>query len=440
MEKILIVDDEKMMLHVAMSVLKSRYEVVCASSAEEAIRLYDEEEPDLILTDMNMPGMDGLEMVEILRGEHGMKAPVMFMTGSEGDSAETRVFDHGAEDFIRKPFKADVLLYRVERIFQNYSRIKTLTEKSRIDGLTGFLNKISAERKLKEVCRLEEGMLAVLDLDDFKLINDLHGHEAGDRVLVEFSNIVRRNTRANDIIGRIGGDEFVVFFRDMTDENVITGIVKRINEQLLTAVSDYLTSGHVTIPLGVSAGAVLVPACGTEYAELFNHADKLVYQVKQNGKHYCLACMRLKDEKAAPVTGSDDIKQLNKVLGERTVSNHALWVGQSAFGYIYRYMLRYMQRYHGVACKVLFTIVFMEPGVEDYTGLTEHLGNILKNTLRSSDIMMQNSANQFFLMLPGVTDEDIDKVIDRTLAAWGESEYSDRAQIISEVEMIDSGE
>lgn len=439
MEKILIVDDEKMMLHVAMSILKSKYEVICAGSAEEAIHLYDEEEPDLILTDINMPGMDGLEMVEILRGEHGMKVPVMFMTGSEGDTAETRVFDHGAEDFIRKPFKADVLLYRVEKIFQNYSRIKTLTERTKTDGLTGFLNKISAERTLREVCRLDEGMLAVLDLDDFKLINDIHGHEAGDKVLVAFSDIIRKNTRANDIVGRIGGDEFVIFFRDMTDEKAITSVVKRINEQLLAAVSEYV-SGHVSIPLGVSAGAVLVPVCGTEYSELFNQADKLVYQVKQNGKHFCMACMHLGDEEPPTAAGSDDIKQLNKVLGERTASNHALWVGQSAFGYIYRYMLRYMQRYHGVACKVLFTIVFMEPGVDDYSGLAEHLGNILKNTLRSSDIMMQNSANQFFLMLPGVTNDDIDKVINRTLAAWAESEYADQAQIIYEVEMIDTGE
>ena len=438
MDKILVVDDEKLILTVSNNILKDHYTVVCADSAAKGIELYEQEQPDLVLTDLNMPGMSGLKMMEELMERFGPQIPVIYMTGDDDDTVENAAFNQGAEDFIRKPFRADVLIHRIEKVLTNRERIKELTKESSIDGLTGFLNKTHVERKLAEACRCETGALVILDMDDFKLVNDIYGHETGDRVIITFSRFLKEHTRGTDIVGRVGGDEFVVFFTGVTDDDAIDSMIWRINQQLSKALTDIL-GDDAKLPLGVSAGAIMVPKYGTDYPDLLQKADRALYYSKQNGKHSCTV---YSEGGAIDFTakGIEDLKKLSMILGERNISNRALWLGQNAFGYIYRYMIRYMHRYQNTAYKVLFTIVFMSPDIDrsDFSNITEHLGNILRNTLRNSDIMMQSAPNQFFLLLPGVAEQDIQKVIDRTLAAWEESPYHENAQIFYEYEMIDA--
>ncbi|MBQ3789627.1 MAG: response regulator [Lachnospiraceae bacterium] len=438
MDKILIVDDEKLILTVATNILKNHYEVICAESAAEGIRLYEEKQPDLVLTDLNMPVMSGLKMMEELSRRTEMQIPVIYMTGDDDATAETEVFNQGAEDFIRKPFRADVLLHRIEKVLTNRERIKELTKESSTDGLTGFLNKTHVERKLAETCRYETGVLAILDMDDFKLVNDIYGHETGDQIIVAFAKFLKEHTRGTDIVGRVGGDEFLVFFTGVTNEDAVDSVIWRINQQLSKAAADIL-GAEANLPLGVSAGAIMVPKYGTDYPDLLQKADRALYYSKQNGKHSCT----LYSEDGAidfSAAGIEDLKKLSMILGERNIANRALWLGQNAFGYIYRYMIRYMHRYQNTAYKVLFTIVFMSPDIDrsEFSQITEHLGNILRNTLRNSDIMMQSAPNQFFLLLPGVGESDIQKVIDRTVSAWDDSVYHEQAQIFYEYEMIDS--
>ena len=124
MTKILIVDDEEMMLMVTRRILSQKYEVVCASSGEEGIALYGTEKPDMILSDLLMPQMSGFEMHKVLQEKYGKHIPIMFMTADESSEIEGRGFELGAEDFIRKPFHPDVLLKRVENILNNIERIQ----------------------------------------------------------------------------------------------------------------------------------------------------------------------------------------------------------------------------------------------------------------------------------------------------------------------------
>ena len=126
MTKILIVDDEPMMLMVTKKILSGKYEILCANSAKEAIGIYDAEHPDMILTDLLMPEMTGFEMHQALQEKYTEKIPVMYMTADDADETEGKGFDLGAVDFIRKPFRADVLLRRVDNILQNREIIKDL--------------------------------------------------------------------------------------------------------------------------------------------------------------------------------------------------------------------------------------------------------------------------------------------------------------------------
>ncbi|MBO6215465.1 MAG: response regulator, partial [Lachnospiraceae bacterium] len=151
MKKILIVDDEKISLMMTEHILSTQYATICASSGAEAIELYDRERPNLILTDLRMPGMTGFELINNLHSRFGQTVPVMFMTADGSDETESRGFDSGAVDYIRKPFRADILLRRIDNILQNADRIEGLTQQATTDPMTGLLNKASSQLSIDKV-------------------------------------------------------------------------------------------------------------------------------------------------------------------------------------------------------------------------------------------------------------------------------------------------
>ena len=125
MEKtILIVDDEEMTLMLTESILSSQYNTLRAMSGEEAIRMYGEHKPDMVLSDFMMPGMNGFEMLEEMHKQFGRRIPVIFMTANESEETEFESLAHGAVDFIRKPLKADVLLKSINSIMQRLEQAK----------------------------------------------------------------------------------------------------------------------------------------------------------------------------------------------------------------------------------------------------------------------------------------------------------------------------
>ena len=438
MMKVLIVDDEEMMLLVTSKVLSEKYEVICASSGEEAIRLYDEHKPSLILSDLLMPGMSGFEMHDILQKKYSEKIPVMYMTADDAEDLEGLGFDRGAVDFIRKPFRPDVLLRRIENILGNIEQIQGLKEEASTDKLTGFLNKASANQALSEICLTESGVLLMIDLDSFKLVNDIHGHEMGDEILIQFAKVIRSYVRSDDILGRIGGDEFVAFLKGINEESVVAGISSRINEQLLDKARS-LMGQDMSIPLGVSMGGVFVPKDGTLYDELLPKADKALYHVKQNGKHgYSIYGGRNEIPVVEVRSAEEELRKLSMILEERNTSDCAFWLGQDAFSTIYRFMLRFIQSYHGVAYKVLFTVTPVNETVDMATisKLSQQFGEMLNKSLRKSDIMMQSKPNEFFLFMPELDDKYIKTVIGRILNEWNESDSSESARIEYAAELV----
>ncbi|MBP5262721.1 MAG: diguanylate cyclase [Clostridiales bacterium] len=438
MTKILIVDDEEMMRMVTKKILSAQYEVLTASSGAEAMSVYEKEKPSLILSDLLMPEMSGFELHEALKDRYNVNVPIMYMTADDDAELEGKGFDTGAMDFIRKPFRADVLLRRIENILSNITQIKDLTEEATIDKLTGFLNKASATKTLTEVCRDDVGVLLMIDLDSFKLVNDIHGHEAGDEILRRFAEVIRHNTRSDDVVGRFGGDEFVAFCRNVTDENMVAGISMRINSQLVSAAKE-MFGEDMSIPLGVSIGGVYVPEEGTDFAELFAKADKALYYVKQNGKHgYSVFGSKIGKETIEVRSSEEDLKQLTMIMEERNTANCAFWLGQDAFSFVYRYMIRYIQSYHGFAYKVLFTInpVSSDHDPAAFASVTQQFGERLNMSLRKSDIMMQTKPNQFFLILAEIDDKYIRGVIDRALDQWKEIDDSNIADLNYAMELI----
>ena len=220
---------------------------------------------------------------EIITGYKGEKVRIMYMTADDAEDVEDKGFDLGASDFIRKPFRPEVLLRRVENIMGNLEQINSLTEEATIDQMTGLLNKASSAQVLTDVCAKESGTLFMVDLDSFKLVNDLYGHDMGDRVLKGFAGILTSNSEAKDIRCRVGGDEFMLFMKNVQDEMIIREMAERVNRQIVEMAKEMM-GADMQIPLGVSFGAVFVPDQGRDFEKLVQKADRALYLVKKNGK------------------------------------------------------------------------------------------------------------------------------------------------------------
>ena len=440
---VVIVDDDRTILKMSGTILREAgMNVTLLTSGKELLEYLGEgNDTDLILLDILMPDMDGFETLEAVRElekENSGKeeVPVIFLTGDDDKAAESRGLSMGATDFIRKPFDADVLLHRVENVIANQKQIRRLSEEIQTDPLTGLLNKTSTNNRMTQICRTDSGILMVIDIDNFKPVNDIYGHDSGDKVLTAFADLLREGFRSEDLIGRIGGDEFVIFLVNADKECIVADCTRQLNDKLLKEAYRLLGQ-DMNIPIGVSVGAAVLTG-GTEYSELFKRADKELLSVKQSGKHGYRIWRGDKDDLSPAPYEENNLLKLRMILDERTTSNHALWLAQEDFGNIYRYMLRYFKRYHEKASRVFFSVTPKDPDIveEDLGSIMDKFGLVIRDTLRNSDIMMKCDSSHFLLLLPMAGGEDIDKVLERLQCTWDLQEESKRVDIKCEKEVV----
>jgi diguanylate cyclase (GGDEF)-like protein len=432
---IVVVDDEALSLTNAKNLLdKENMRTSCLRSGRDLLKFLEKNSPDLILLDIMMPEMDGFETYKALRcfeNETGRShIPVIFLTGERDYDMERRGLRAGASDFIHKPFNKDVLISRICNTIKNSKTIESLTEEATVDKMTGFLNKSSGTSRLSALCNDESGTLIMLDIDSFKLVNDLFGHDMGDRVLRAFSDILRHNTRETDVISRFGGDEFIGFFTNMTEESSVKSLTNRLNTQLRNEAEKLMGEGY-GIPLGISVGAVMIPEHGRDYESLFAMADNALYMVKQNGKHGYSIYDRT-ETAATEEKGSllQDIERITKIIEERNDKSGALILGREAFSIAYRCIMRLYNRYGGKVAKIIMEI---DPASDKNCGnimaASERFGHIIQKSLRSSDLIMQNRSDQFFILLNERKQFAAENVIERVLSLWNESEYAPNTEI-----------
>lgn len=442
---IIVVDDDISNLKTAGKILSSHNMRVTAINSGQSLLDYVRTNgaPDIILLDIKMPVMNGfitLEKYRDLEKELGFsKVPVIFLTADDDSTSEKKGFDMGVSDYIRKPFDPDILVRRVENIINTHGQMAKFEEEATIDKLTGFLNKSAVNDRISRQCTQEKGCLIVIDLDSFKLVNDIYGHETGDEVLITFAQIMRDNMKGGGTFGRIGGDEFLIFSNNIRDEEALKTYSERINAEMLGA-AHRIMGETMGIPIGASVGAVMVPEAGRDFAELFHIADRVLYHVKNNGKHGYRLYIREDDLREDDVPGDMDIRTLTHILEERSVPQSAMWMGREAFGNIYRYMIRYMDRYRGTAYKLLFTVRFFNtqlPAAERME-IIEHFRELLQNSLRNSDVMMQIGENHFFLLLPEITEYNVDRVIDRIRKSWSAGDYGRLVELMVESGSVDA--
>ena len=438
---IIVVDDDTANLQMAGHILSKNNMRVTALKSGKLLLDYirDKGIPDLILLDIKMPEMDGFETLKLLRAmerEKGLgETPVIFLTADEDTNTESRGFEMGVSDYIRKPFNPEVLLRRIDNIVSKQKEMISLKNEANTDKLTGFLNKAATGTVLSSVCTSVNGCLMMIDLDSFKLVNDIYGHEMGDKVLISFANIIKDIVPEGSKCGRIGGDEFVSFAAGVDTEEQVAEITKLLNEKL-TASAKELMGPDMSIPLGASVGAVFVPRHGNDYNSLLKFADKSLYSVKKNGKHgYSLFSAESFTEDEMNVTELD-IPSLSESLGERNIPNVALQLDSDAFSHVYRYVIRYIMRHHLGACKILFTLNKSDAvSDKEFKDGCDEFGNHVRKSLRKSDILMRNRYNQYFVLLTDIREDSIKKVLSHIIDKWHEA-YKGNLVITYETEFI----
>lgn len=209
---IMVVDDSRFNLAVAKDALEGQYTVTCVSSGIEALKSLEENTPDTILLDIIMPGMDGIEtMKRIQKRVWGADIPIIFLTGETDNEVEAECLALGAQDFIAKPFFKPTMLHRIARILE----LEDFKRAAKMDALTGTWNRKYFEDHVQSYLNNagEVGAFFMLDIDNFKRINDTYGHLTGDELLVRFSKVLSSVSRQDDLVGRLGGDEFAIFSR-----------------------------------------------------------------------------------------------------------------------------------------------------------------------------------------------------------------------------------
>ncbi len=284
---VLIIDDQPTNLQLLAAVLKSDYRVKVARDGRMGLALAGRDPaPDLILLDVVMPEIDGYEVLNRLNGDERTRdIPVIFITGRTNVEDEERGLKLGAVDYIAKPISPPIVQIRVKTHITIKQQRDELHRIAMHDHLTSlynrhYLNDIFPRQLAKSGRHDTPLSLVMVDLDHFKAVNDTHGHEMGDTVLKEVSAELMKVSRTEDIIVRLGGEEFVVLLDHC---NIEDGRTKA--EHFRQAVEDLMPGGlRITASFGVTQ---LRPRDGLD--ELLRRADVAVYEAKSGGRNRVIA-------------------------------------------------------------------------------------------------------------------------------------------------------
>lgn len=290
MDKILIIDDSLLARKVLEDILKDTYEVITADSGKEGIAMAAEEEPDLILLDIEMPDMNGFKVLEILKGSHETNdIPVIFLTGFIEAEYEERGFLCGAVDYIVKPYNSNVVKVRVMTHINLSKYRRQLEMQLNLDMLTNVYNRrgldMYVEEAAKEAVRKQLTFtFIIVDIDFFKKVNDTYGHLEGDRVLQRVAGILKKCVKkAKGYVARYGGEEFGIVLLDWSREEVSV-LMEYISEEIHEARIPNENSeigNYLTVSAG-GAGKVLTNP--EEAKEMARYADEALYKSKNSGR------------------------------------------------------------------------------------------------------------------------------------------------------------
>ncbi|MCL2617199.1 MAG: diguanylate cyclase [Defluviitaleaceae bacterium] len=299
-QRILIIDDTPAQIRALRHMLSTQYDVRIAKDGARGLELARSGGIDLILLDLVMPDLSGLDVISKLKeAEETQDIPVIFITSSESSEDEVEGLARGAVDYIRKPFVDAVVHLRVGIHLKMNVLIKAIEQFSMTDGLTGVSNRRGFDQTIKaewaRAARAQEqfGML-MIDIDRFKMFNDKYGHLDGDICLREVASAIQRSVmRGSDFVFRWGGEEFAVLLPNTSLEGAIS-VAERIRENIESTpirCADEVTFVTASIGVGVVVPAVSGNSDNDNIVGFCTQIDKALYRAKENGRNRVEAVM-----------------------------------------------------------------------------------------------------------------------------------------------------
>ena len=336
---ILYIDDDKQLVKLVTSMLDvAGYDVLQAYDGIHGIEAYRANNPDIVITDLVMPNMDGHDVLKTIKNE-SPDTPVIVVSGNGGISDIIEALNNNANGYIEKPFKKE-LLYSVvdqaaekiklnkenmsyqakledtneqltmlntelnetnEELLRNKAKLEHLLEinsnlelktnelkhEADHDGLTGLLNQKAFLNYLENILSQKtlihsyDHALLFMDLDNFKTINDNYGHIYGDEILREFAKRLRMVSKERDVLSRYGGDEFTIFMHYIPTKEILYNIGQRIFESVS---KPYQVIDKVIRNVSASIGICVIPEHGTDVKTVTENADTAMYNAKKNSE------------------------------------------------------------------------------------------------------------------------------------------------------------
>ena len=284
---VVLADDDPSIRLMVRHVLESEdFDIVEASDGLEALKAVEKHHPALILLDAVMPGIDGFTTCQQIKDKGYTDIPVMMITGLDDDASVERAYEVGAIDFITKPIKWAVLKHRVKSVVAKVIAERKVKLLAYRDTLTGLPNRLLfADRLEQAVVRSERTRtsmaLMLIDIDDFKLVNDSFGHDAGDKLIKAVGDLISKSLRRADTIARLGGDEFAVIIEGIDGPDDAISIA----DNLTTILEHNVRLDDQETYTSASIGIAVYPGDGKDARTLLKNSDTAMYRAKESGRH-----------------------------------------------------------------------------------------------------------------------------------------------------------
>lgn len=439
MKNILVVEKDIEKQKQMQEALEEEYMVQICTDKEEMYKILEHKIPNILILEYDEEYFPVLEMIEnIKRNDELRKLPIIVISDGEDENIERNCMEMGINDFIFRPCSKIGILSRTRRVLEverlksqirreitlKNAEVAEIRDLARRDPLTKLWNRVHTEESINEYLqeRRHSGALIMIDLDDFKGINDTYGHIVGDEILKEFANTLDALTRENDIVCRLGGDEFVVFLKNVAYQSVVSEKVEQMIITLEKRISLPEDKGHIK----VSAGVALAPVDGRNFNQLYQNADRALYYVKQNGK----GSYHFYSEEGIHDTGivkkkstQVDLDHLRSFIQEMGYNKGAYQVEYDGFKKIYRFVARCIGRTGQDVQTLLFTLTKENgsiPAVTELTFAMDNLKNAVHESIRRGDVATNYSSTQFVVILMDSSMEDGLMVANRIMEKYNE--------------------